>query len=187
MATFSRFLLRITANLVDKICYYASRMNEPFLNDSKKWWFLILFKCIFVNLLHNVVRSLLSARGPNELQHNKTNATYMPNKDSDQPGHPPSLIRDFTVRMKKPWVLCFPLSEQRRLIGLADAQADLSLHWAHRSFCWFWHGATQMFSYAGFRAPSISYGRGHCDSQCHEISADNFSRNGERKQKTCQG
>ena len=36
MATFTRFLLRITANLLDTICYYTSRMNEPFLNDSKK-------------------------------------------------------------------------------------------------------------------------------------------------------
>ena len=36
MATFTRFLFRITANLLDKICYYASRMKEHSLNDSKK-------------------------------------------------------------------------------------------------------------------------------------------------------
>ena len=36
MATFARFLLNIIANLIDKICYYASRMDEPSLNDSKK-------------------------------------------------------------------------------------------------------------------------------------------------------
>ena len=42
-------------------------------------------------------------------------------EDSDQPGHPPSLIRVFTVRMKKPWVLSYPLSAQRRLWSdLAD-------------------------------------------------------------------
>ena len=35
MATFTRFLLKITANLIDKICYYASRMNELSLNGSK--------------------------------------------------------------------------------------------------------------------------------------------------------
>ena len=29
----------------------------------------------------------------------------VPSKDSDQPGHPPSLIRVFAVRMKKAWVL----------------------------------------------------------------------------------
>ena len=36
-------------------------------------------------------------------------------EDSDQPGHPPSLIRVFAVRMKKPWGLSYPLSAQRRL------------------------------------------------------------------------
>ena len=36
MPTFTRFLLKITANLIDKICYYASCINEPSLNDSKK-------------------------------------------------------------------------------------------------------------------------------------------------------
>ena len=38
-----------------------------------------------------------------------------PSEDSDQPGHPHSLIRDFVVRMKKPWVLSYQLSAQRRL------------------------------------------------------------------------
>ena len=51
-----------------------------------------------------------------------------PSEDSDQPGHPPSLIRVFAVRMKKAWVLSYPLSAQRRLWSdWADAQADLSL------------------------------------------------------------
>ena len=38
-----------------------------------------------------------------------------PSEDSDQPGHPPSLIRVFAVRMKKAWVLSYLLSAQRRL------------------------------------------------------------------------
>ena len=38
-----------------------------------------------------------------------------PSKDSDQPGHLPSLIRVFAVRMKKAWVLSYPLSAQQRL------------------------------------------------------------------------
>ena len=51
-----------------------------------------------------------------------------PAKDSDQPGHPPSLIRVFAVRMKKTWVLSYLLSGQRRRLSVwADAQADLSL------------------------------------------------------------
>ena len=63
-----------------------------------------------------------------------------PSEDSDQPGHPPSLIRVFTVRLKKVWVLGYPVSAQRRLWSdWADAQADLSLCWVHRWFCWFCH------------------------------------------------
>ena len=55
-----------------------------------------------------------------------------PSKDSDQPGHPPSLIRVFAVHMKKAWDLSYQLSAQRRLRSdWADAQADLSLRWAH--------------------------------------------------------
>ena len=38
-----------------------------------------------------------------------------PSEDSDQSGHPPSLISVFVVRMKKAWVLSYPLSGQRRL------------------------------------------------------------------------
>ena len=85
-----------------------------------------------------------------------------PSKDSDQPGHPPSLIRVFAVRMKKAWILSYPLSALRilwsgpslcawRKLGslatllaycedlsdLADAQADLSLRWAHTHFVGF--------------------------------------------------
>ena len=39
----------------------------------------------------------------------------MPSEDSDQPGHPPSLIRVFPVCMMKAWVLSYRLSTQQRL------------------------------------------------------------------------
>ena len=69
----------------------------------------------------------------------------VPSKDSDQPGHPPSLIRVFAVRMKKPWVLSYPLSAQQRFWSdWADAQADLSLCWVHIPFCWFCHEAAHL-------------------------------------------
>ena len=71
--------------------------------------------------------------------------TRVPNEDSDQPGHPPSLIRVVTVYLKKPRVLNYPLiAQQRHWSDWADAQADLSLRWAHRSSCWFCHAAAQM-------------------------------------------
>ena len=58
----------------------------------------------------------------------KTNKmTCAPSEDSDQPGHPPSLIRVFAVHMKKAWVLRYLLRAQRRLCSdWADAQAVLS-------------------------------------------------------------
>ena len=49
----------------------------------------------------------------NEQQHDKTNKmTYVPSEDSDEPGHPPSLIRVFAVRLKKLWVLSCLLGAQ---------------------------------------------------------------------------
>ena len=63
-----------------------------------------------------------------ELPHDKTNKmACAPNEDSDQPGHPPSLISFFAVRMKKVCVLSYPLSAQRRL----------SLRWVHSHFVGF--------------------------------------------------
>ena len=68
----------------------------------------------------------------NEMQHDKTNKVTAPSKDSNQPGYLPSLISVFAVRMKKAWVLSYPLCAQRRLgSDWADAQADLSLRWVH--------------------------------------------------------
>ena len=44
----------------------------------------------------------------------------------EQPGHPPSLIRVFAVRMKKAWVLSYSLSAQRRL---CSDWADAAVIW----------------------------------------------------------
>ena len=70
----------------------------------------------------------------------KTNLmTCAPSEDSDQRGHPPSLI---SLRCPHEETLGpqLPNERLRRLWSdWADAQAGLSLRWAHRSFCWFWH------------------------------------------------
>ena len=69
-----------------------------------------------------------------------------PSEDSDQPGHLPILIRVFVVRMKKAWVLSYPLSAQQRLSSdWADDQADLSLCWMHMPCCWFCHVAAHLY------------------------------------------
>ena len=82
----------------------------------------------------------------------KTNKmTCAPSEDSDQPF--------FTVRMKKAWVLCHPLSAQRRLWSdWADAQADLILRWAHMPFCWFCHEAVHLlFSFNCWLTAGIAF------------------------------
>ena len=86
-----------------------------------------------------------------EPPHDKLNKmTCAPSEDSDQPGHPSSLIWIFAVRMKKHWALNYLLSAQWRLwADCADAQTDLSLRSAHMSFCWFCRAAahTSLFSW----------------------------------------
>ena len=64
-----------------------------------------------------------------------------PSEVSDQPGHPPSLIKDFAIRMKKAWVLSYPLSTQRRLIRLGGCPDRSESSRGARSFCWFCHEA----------------------------------------------
>ena len=70
-----------------------------------------------------------------EPRHDKTNkVTVRPSKTQISLGNRPV----FAVRMKKVWVLTYPLSAQRRLWSdWADAQADLSLRWAHTHFVGF--------------------------------------------------
>ena len=91
----------------------------------------------------------------NKPEYDKTNKLRAPSTD----WHPPSLIRVFAVRMKKPWILSFQLTAQRRLIRLggcqADFQPDLCLRWAHISMCWFCHAAAQM-KYAISKGPPVS-------------------------------
>ena len=68
-----------------------------------------------------------------EQEHDRTNKmTCAPSGDSYQPWHQPSLIRAFAVHMNKLLVLSFLLRAWRRLWSVCvDAQAGLSLRWAH--------------------------------------------------------
>ena len=68
-----------------------------------------------------------------------------PSEDSDQPGHPPSLTRVFAVRSMGSYGHKLSSCGQRKLWSdWADAQADLSLRWAHMPFCWFCHEAAHI-------------------------------------------
>ena len=71
-------------------------------------------KVIMVNIGNKIL--ILGNMATNELPPDKTNKmACAPSEDSDQPGHPPCLIRVFAVRKKEAWVLGYPLSAQRRL------------------------------------------------------------------------
>ena len=79
---------------------------------------------------------------PNEPPHDKTNKmACVPTQRRLRLAY---LIRDFAVRMKKAYVLSYPLSAQLRLIRLGGCQADLSLRWVHMTFCWFCRVAAQI-------------------------------------------
>ena len=67
-------------------------------------------------------------------RHKTNKMACAPSEDSDQPGHPPSLIRVFAVRLKKARILSYPMSALRILWS----------DWAHMPFCWFCHDAAHM-------------------------------------------
>ena len=74
----------------------------------------------------------------------KTRAKTRQNQQSVRPAKTPISLdihpvwSVFAVRMKKPWVLSYPMNAQRRFWSdWVDAQADLSLCWAHTHFVGF--------------------------------------------------
>ena len=107
------------------VCHLPKKMGQPVAQHRQTSF------CYFT--------SLASKKSTYEPPHDKTNKmACAPSEDSEQPGHPPSLIRIFAVRIKKAWVLSYPLSAQQRLWSdWADAQADLGLRWAHSHFVGF--------------------------------------------------
>ena len=115
-------------------------------NIQKKWLVLQTPYWHFMSIINRELEDLLQRllwKWVASWQNQQNDCA--PSEDSDQPGHSPSLIRVFAVRMKKAWVLSYPMSTQRRLwSGWADVQADLSLRWAHMPFCWFCHEAAQI-------------------------------------------
>ena len=99
----------------------AKTVNEMTLDELVKlttlWttgpWYPLLSRPMILSQGKFLFRGLIILYEP---EHNKTyKMAWAPSKDPDQPGHPPSLIRVFTVCMKKALVLSYPLNAQRRL------------------------------------------------------------------------
>ena len=71
-----------------------------------------MFMVLLLGYLH-LILTVESFKTSFEPPHDKTNEmACAPTDDSDQPRHPPSLIRVFAVCMKKAWVLNYLLSAQ---------------------------------------------------------------------------
>ena len=110
-------ICRVSVKKVWRCIRVHKRRRELFISESY----------LFMKLLY-------------EPLHDKTNKlTCAPSKDSDHPGHPPSLIIVFAVCMTKPWP-----GPQLPIECTAKTQTDLSLHWVHRSFCWFCHAVARI-------------------------------------------
>ena len=72
-----------------------------------------------------------------------------PREDSHHPRHLPSLTRVFAVHsLGSEGPKLSSCGQQRLWSDRADAQADLSLCWAHMPFCRFCHTLAQMSSAA---------------------------------------
>ena len=109
--------------------------------------------------MKTMVKTIIILIATCEPPHDKTNKmTCAPKEDSDQPGHPPSLIRVFAVRSMGSWGPNVSSCGQRRLWSdWANAQADLSLRWAYRSLCWFCPEAAHVYSRVGKQWPLVTF------------------------------
>ena len=101
-------------------CYMIILMSLTQLLENKRFtYFLKIHTCtLFFHILRNFDKKNMIQNQQNECA---------PSEDSDQPEHPSSLIRVFTVRMKKARVLSYPLSAQQRLIRLGGCPGCSSL------------------------------------------------------------
>ena len=124
-----------------------------------KWLMLILLRVFSVGIFTNIVwlqlhvyykqifYSLICYKAAIwETSWQNQQNDCAPSEDWDQPGHPPSLIRVFAMRSIGIYGPKLSSGGQRRLWSdWVDAQADLSLRWAHMPFCGFCHEATHLF------------------------------------------
>ena len=113
--------------IYERICLLT---DNKFENKQTRYMRARRHQESLISSLHQVIRIICNQIWAATWQNQKNDCA--PSEDSDQPGHPPSLIRVFAVHMKKAWVLSYPLSAQRRLWSdWANAQADLRLRWVH--------------------------------------------------------
>ena len=115
----NRELLAATESLTMHEC--SLRVQDMQLID--KSWFVV----------HDIILNFYQ-KWYLKTEHDKTNKiTCVPSEDSDQPGHPPSLIG-----------LCCQLSFQQRLIRLSGCPGWPESLLIAQPFCWFCHAVPQL-------------------------------------------
>ena len=107
----SRFQSQLVANREDRFSRGVARIVLTHATRNKNW-----------SSLCEKGTSMQSQLSPRcsltqYMSHHTTKPTKWPvcSAKTDQPGHPPSLIRVFTVGMKNPWVLSYPWSAHQSL------------------------------------------------------------------------
>ena len=127
------------------------RTCQQFFSSAPNFSDLIAYSCGNTNL--STTYSVWAATWQNQQN------DCAPSENSDQPGHPPSLIRVFAVHMKKARVLSYPMSAQRILWCPGWSESSLGAH----TFCWFCHVAAHLLN--SFNLYSYS-----CNSQCNRFN-----------------
>ena len=70
--------------------------------------------------------------------------TCAPSEDSDQTGQSDQSLHSPHDGTLGHWLSLEHIAKSLIRLNWADVQADLSLRWVHRSFCWFCHAAAQL-------------------------------------------
>ena len=100
-------------------------------DHKKSWVWYIRFKSKF-EPPHDKTNKMACAPSKDRSAWASAQSDHLGIRPVWSPGHLPSLIRVFAVCIREAWVVSYPLSTQQRLWSdWEDAQADLSLCWAH--------------------------------------------------------
>ena len=125
--------------------------------------------CWFLPSMHGVKMHTLSNSDVGFGTYNRASARQnqqnrcAPSEDSDQTVHPPNQIRFFVVRSIGSQGPNFSSCGQRRLLSdWADAQADLSLRWAHMPLCRFCHALAHYYLSVSVITAVITWGTYKC-------------------------
>ena len=119
--------IRLDPAQITAVGKYPSNLHIQFLRETPEWRAQTCCLCLVTDQ-----EAYWSFNQPHNFEplHDKTNKmTFAPREDSDQPGHPPSLIRVFAVCMKETWALSYPMNALQRLIklGRCPGWSDSSL------------------------------------------------------------